>query len=418
MKPPAATYLLDSYRFSWAEDEVEFLCDRINEERDGLKCELTISTSRAPYAGMLREGRFNLSSATTRTQWVNAVDQRMSGPDWYGMFEAVCTLTRRRWRDGEPVVDLANVTPRSGLPYLLLPFVVEGGASILFAEGGAGKSMLALAMATSVATGEEILPNVIPTRTGPVLYLDWEWDAETHAERLRAICEGAGIETPTNLVHYRHEMASVWEAAPTIRRRIAELGAVFVVVDSLGFARGGEPESADLTLKTFASFRTFGVPVLALDHVAKNATDKKYSFGSVYTTNAARITWRLEAVKEEGAAVTSLGLTNQKSNGRFQKPRGFEQVTETDDDDKLLAVFFRETDVRDVPGLTKSLTLRDQIKAVMKANVGAMKPADILSCLEAEGSRASLDSVRVTLNRNTRTFVRHGEGWGLLAVTA
>lgn len=392
------------------------IVDRIHQEKDGLKCELTVSTSRAPLAGMLRQGNFNISAPTTRKQWQNALEERMPGVDWYAALEMICALTLKRWRDGEPVVDLACVEPRSGLPFLLPPFIVEGATSVLFAEGGTGKSLFALAMAVSVATGEELL-GTCATRLGPSLYLDWEWDAETHAERLQAICHGAGIEEcPTGLIHYRHEIAPVWESAAAIRRHVAETGAVFVIVDSLGFARGGEPESADLTLKTFAAFRTFGVPVLALDHVAKHATDKKHSFGSVYTTNAARMTWRADAVKEEGKNRISVGLSNQKANGRLQKPRGFEVGMKIDDYDRLLSVQFSPADLLDVAGLTSAMTMRDQIRGILRAARESMTVADITTSLEADGNRTTTAVVRACLNRNKGMFVSVGDGWGLRAV--
>jgi hypothetical protein len=389
------------------------LVDRLHEERDGLKCEMTVSTSTAPVAGLLREGNFNLSSTTTRTQWQKALAERLD-IDWYAILEQVCTMTRRRWREGEPVVDLTNVKPRSGMPYLLPPFIVDGAASILFAEGGTGKSMLALAMGVSVAACEPLLDS-FPTRPGPVLYLDWEWDAESHAERLQAICRGAGISPPKGMIHYRHEMASVWESASVIRRRVAELGAVLVIIDSLGFARGGEPESADLTLKTFAALRTLGVPVLVLDHVAKNATDKKFSFGSIYTTNAARLTWRADAIKEEGKNRITIGLSNQKANGRFHKPVGIVMDMETDEEDKLMSVRFTPTDPADVPGLTKSLALRDQIAGVIRASSYPIAIAGIATALAAEGSTVSQDVIRAIVNRNKEMFVKVGDKWAMNA---
>ena len=405
---------MDSYRFSWKEEQVDIIADRLHQEKDGLKCELTVSTSRAPAAGLLRQGNFNVSSPVTRSQWEKALDQRLPEVDWYGAMEQLCALSLKRWRDGEPVQDLATVQGRSGVPFLLPPFVVEGATTVLFAEGGTGKSLLALAMGVSIATGIDILDSTA-TRLGPVLYLDWEWDAESHAERLKAICAGVDIAPPTNLIHYRHEVAPIWEAAPAIRRIVAELGIVFVVIDSLGFARGGEPESADLTLKTFAALRTFGVPILCLDHVAKNAADKRYSFGSVYTTNAARMTWRADAVKTEGESRIKIGMSNQKANGRFQKPRGFQIDMEIDTDDKLLSAIFTPTDIRDVPGLSKALPLADHIEAILLANRGHMDIEGILQCLDAEGANTTKESVRVTLYRHSTRFVKHGNEWACLA---
>lgn len=414
MNPPQVTYLMDSYRFSWKEEGVDIIADLLHQERDGLKCELTVTTSRAPHAGLLRQGNFNVSSATTRSQWEKALSQRMPDVDWYAAMEMLCALTLKRWRDGEPVVDLSYIEPRSSVPFLLPPFVVDGAATVLFAEGGTGKSLLALAMGVSIATGYELLGSAA-TRIGPVLYLDWEWDAQSHAERLQAICAGVGIERPAGLIHYRHEVAPIWEAAPAIRRCIAELGIVFVVIDSLGFARGGEPESADLTLKTFAALRTFGVPVLCLDHVAKNATDKKYSFGSVYTTNAARMTWRADAVKSEGETMIKVGLSNQKANGRYQRPRGYQIDMDIDAEDRLLAVRFTPTSIEGVPGLSKALPLADHIEAILLANRGQLSIEGIMDCLDVEGVSTTKESVRVTLYRHSTRFVKLGNEWGVLA---
>lgn len=415
MNPPSETYLLDSYAFHWKEEGIEAVLDRLHEERDGLKCEMSISTSRPPTPGLLREGRFNLSSATTRTSWVKALQERDPDVDWYAVFEAVCAKAVRRWRQGEPLIDLADVEVPAELPYLVHPLVIDGATSVLFADGASGKSLILLACAVSVATGEEIIPGIIPQRSGPVIYWDWEWDAESHAERLQAICAGAGIEVPRGMILYQREMASVIEAVPRMRKRIAETGAIFVVADSLGFARGGEPNSADLTVRMFGAFRTLTVPVLASDHVSKDAKDGTHSFGSAYTFNAARMMWRVDAQKEEGKDEFYTALVNTKANRKTQRTRGLIVRLQTDADERLLVVNFEATDVRELPGLNKTLSLRDQIEGVIRANNGRfLTPAEIASCLEADGITATETVVRVTLNRNKQRFVRVGQGWALL----
>ena len=213
MNDPQETYLLDSYAFHWKEDGIEALLERLHEEKDGLKCEITINTSRLPIPGMVREGRFNLSSPTTRKSWVTALEERMPGDrfsiDWYAVMEMICAKSVRRWRQGEPMVDLARVEVSEDLPYLLYPLVIDGATSVLFADGASGKSLVALAAAVSVATGIEVIPGFTPQRLGPVIYWDWEWDAESHAERLQAICAGLETDPPEGLIFYQREMASV-----------------------------------------------------------------------------------------------------------------------------------------------------------------------------------------------------------------
>lgn len=398
---------------------MEILIDRLHEERDGLKCELTINSSRPPSPGLLREGRFNLSSPTTRSSWVKDLNQREAEIDWYAVLETVCARSTRRWRQGEPMVDLADVDVPDELPYLAYPLLVDGACTVLFADGASGKSLLALAMAVSVATGEEIIPGVLPMRTGPVIYWDWEWDAESHAERLQAVCAGAKIDVPHGMIFYQREMASVLEAAPRMRKRVAETGAVFIVADSLGFARGGEPNSADLTTRMFTQLRTLSVPVLALDHLDKNSIKEgkaEASFGSIYTRNSARMMWRIDSQKEEGKDNFYAALVNTKANRKEQRTRGLDIRLTSDADERLTSVEFFDTDVKDIPGLNRTLSLRDRLAQIILTNRRAMPLSDLVACLEAEGIATTSNVVGVTLSRNKKTFVNTRDGWGLLEI--
>lgn len=393
------------------------LLDRLHEERDGLKCEMSISTSRPPSPGLLREGRFNLSSPTTRGQWQKALEERMPRDrfnfEWYEMLEIVCAKALRRWRQGEPLVDLALVRPSGELPYLLHPLVVEGAATVLFADGSSGKSLLALALAVSVATGEEIIPGVVPQRYGPSILWDWEWDEESHYERLYAICVGAGIEVPTGMIFYQHEMVSVMEAAPRMRKRVAETGAVFVIVDSLGYARGGDANSQELTTQTFGALRTLDRPTLVIDHVSADGKDKNKSFGSIYTRNSARMLWRIDTQKEEGKSDWYLALVNTKANRKPQRTRGLMVLVESDADERLTSVRFEATDVRLTPELSGALTLREHLVAILQANGRPMEVFDLMACIEAEGRTTTKGTLENCLSRNKRTFFNGRLGWGL-----
>lgn len=419
MNPPEETFLLDSYRFLWNEEGIDAVLDRLHEEKDGLKCELTISTSRPPKAGLLREGRFNLSSPTTRSSWVKALHERYDDPDWYQVMEIICAKSVRRWRQGEPIVDLADVEVPDDLPYLLHPMVIEGAASVMFADGGSGKSLVALACGLSIATGMEIIPGFKPQRAGPVIYWDWEWDDTSHAERLQALCAGAGIDVPRGLIFYQRELTSVIDAAPRMRKRVAETGAVFGIIDSLGFARGGEPNSADLTTRTFGALRTLSIPIMPIDHVAKDAKDSTHSFGSAYTFNSARMMWRVDSQKEEGADDFYIGLVNTKANRKLQKPRGLNVRMVTDQDERLLSVVFESTDVRELPGAQRTRPWSDLIADVITANGGVpMAHGDIANCLRAEGIEVADDVIRVTLYSRKKRFIRIASKWALTSPLA
>ncbi len=413
MEPVQATYLIDSYRFSWS--EVDIVVDGLHESRGDLNCEMTVRTA-APFPGLLRQAKFNLSATRTRTEWIKTLTEREPEIDWYSAIEQACTLALRRWRDGSPFIDLSQVEPRGEDIYLLRPFVIEGAASGVFADGGTGKSLFALAAAVSVATGTNLL-GFSPSRVGPVLYLDWEWDEEAHAERLQALGVGYGIEIPEEAIFYRREMASINEAAANIRAFIAAKGIVMVVVDSLGMARGGEPESAELTIKTFATMRTFGVPVLFVDHVAKHSTDKSHSFGSVYTRNSARLMWRMDAEEAETMGPKRIGLVNTKWNRRFVKARGLLLEIESDEMDRMISCRFDDCEP---PLITvKTTGQRQLLYAVLKATGRAMKVYEIEEKLLEAGTPLKENVIRAVLSRYKDSFVsmtdeRKVVTWGLL----
>ena len=88
-------------------------------------------------------------------------------------------------------------------------------------------------------------------------------------------------------------------------------------------------------------------------------------------------------------------------------------MIETDDDERLLSVRFESTDVREIPELTGSLTLREHASAILKANGRPMETADILSCMEAENRIVKKESLEVVLSRNKRSFYNGRNGWGL-----
>lgn len=410
---PSVTYLIDSYRFLWPELGVDILADRLHDGKEGLGCELTIELAHPPVHGLVRQGRFNMSAPRTRTEWVNALRREFDHLElpWYDLFEAVCALSVRRWRNGEPLTNMASAEQRTGQKYLLAPFVVEDGPSLLFADGGSGKSLLALAMAASVATGEPIL-SVNPKVVGPVAYLDWEWSIEEHAERLRAICAGAEISVPDN-IYYRHEYASLNEAAPTLRRELAAKGVVMAVIDSLGFARGDDPTSAEATLKTFAAARTLDIPCLFIDHVSKESKDKRYSFGSVYTFNSVRASWRLDSIRGD-SGITSMGMTWQKPNLGYETPRGFRMVTQADEDGRLSSVVFESTDYRSLPAAAKP-TLVPQMIAVLREMRGPVTGPAMVAELRSRGFEWSAGMITKTLSERKDLFGNGPAGYTLLS---
>lgn len=422
MNPPLPRYSADCYAFWWQDEQVLITLDRLYEKGADVFAEIEVRCSRDVDNALLHHARMNIVSTQTRASVIKALAARIpeSEIDWGAAIEMVCHLGLRQWREGEPVLDLREVAPRAGSRFLLAPYVEYGGPTILFAEGGTGKSLFGLAIAASIASGEPIL-GIVPSQREGALYLDWESDAETHADRLRAICAGRHLIVQTAPVFYRRQAASLSEAAPHIRRVIAEKQIGFVIIDSMGLARGGEPESAESTLRLFNAARSLGVPWLGIDHVTKNGgTDQTKPFGSIYTVNAARMTWRLDQVEQSGHGHVVLAASNHKANnGTIEKRRGYDVEIRSDSDGRPTMVAYADRDLRDVPGMLPKLGQPQQIAEVLRTNRSAMAVEDIQRSLEAEDITVSRESLRVVLNRYKDRFVPVTDGkatrWGLRA---
>ena len=395
------------YRFQWEPENVSMVMERLAEKRNGgIGCELTIETTAPPSPGLLYSGNFNL--LTNNAALANKLDRRVD-QDWDALLTQAAGIAKTQWREGDPPVDLAHVAP-SDSTFLLQPFIVDlaGAASVIFADGGTGKSLFALACALSVATGHAVLGNY-PDRTCPVLYLDWEADAATHAERLAALCAGLAdpIERPEGVIHHQQMVASLHEAAPAVRKQVVRLGIGLVIVDSIGMARGGAPESAEDTIRLFTALRSLLVPVLGVDHISKETARQKGGskspIGSVYTANSARNIWGMQKNQEEDAVEMQVALSNYKANnGRRQRPRGYKVEFLEDEYERLVEVRIDATDIRDMPTLYEP-SRKNQIATAIQQNSGL--PMSVKEIVDSLGD-ISEQRVRGVLHDHEEFFVR------------
>lgn len=404
---PAVTFTEDFYSFHWPDLGVEFLLERFHETSTDIRCEATVNLDHQLYGGRLYSGHLLLTGSNSRRDVRKELEVRTHDSvepfDWGGMLEQVCNMARDRYRRGEPVVDLACVEYVDRPRFLLEPYVVEGGITIPYGDGKTAKSLFVLR--NCVLLAQQGIRS---------LYLDWEDDAETHAERLHAVCNGMGIDVPADMIHYQRRTARLADSVRETRRAVAERGIGHAVVDSLGMA-AGDPNDHGLMLEGVRAARALGVAVEAIHHLPKDQKDKSKPFGSVYSSNEARMTWLFEKAQDEGEDALSLLLTNHAFNRGKQQPKQAWKLRFTNDGDMLLSVEFERVDVSSVEAFKSKLPQWRQIFDVLSAN-GRLGPTDIATVLEAEGIHMSTKTISARLKEyENRFFVRLERGqWGVL----
>lgn len=433
MDAPQTTFLPDQHRYVFHEG-VTITLERFRDASDGgVACEMHVRIDAFPLPpGHVLSTRINLMSASAKEQLRRQLEKRNPHDDidWYEVIERVAVLAVRRWREGAPIVTLADVPMRERERFLLPPFWDAEGVSLLFADGGVGKSLLALAMGLSVASSAQTV-GVYPTQVGPVLYLDWETEEDTMADRLWAINSGAGVPTDEEglrQVRYMRMEASLLQMGPDVRKRLQEIGAVAAIVDSLGAARGADPADAGTTIQMFNAMRAWGVPVLAIDHVTKDDADQdgpyrrrpKHSYGSVFTRNRARLSWRIDThddEEEDDHTQRRLALVNVKANNaRFHPRVGFLVEFLNDEQQQLISVQYRRADVGNLfPPESGALTVRERILRVLVA--GPLTTGEIVAALAEDGgaekSRGSISANLVKASRRN-LITQIGDSWALV----
>jgi len=369
--------------------------DHLHEGRDELTAELTVQLDDRHVS----QARFNLSSLTARNsqaKYLSVVDETVP---WRQILEELCLEVLRQHRAGDEVLSLnGQYADTNPFPPVLPPLLTHHRPTILFGEGGAGKSTIAAAAALSLETGVEVIPGMLPSPS-KVLVLDWEDQPEVWGGRLHELAKGAGIDQPG--VDYQRQRRPFVEQAERVAAQCARDGVEVVVIDSMGMAMGAGKEhgsAEDSAIQMFGALALLDCTVLIIDHVRGDAlgSEKAVSrpYGSVYKTNLARSVFELKREREPVEGRSEVMLVHTKSNlGRKLAPIGLAMVYEPGE---IRIVRSEITAVE----MQAARSLGDRMKGVLAG--GARTTAEVASELDVPDA-----SVRQTLRRDPR-FVRIG----------
>ena len=361
------------YYLSWPNLHIEARVDRIKESSDHeVKGEVQFTSSRPMSAGHLRAGRLNLTSPAARNTFGKALAARDSELDWDRVMEQLCASVLGRWRHGTPVVVLdGNVDVEAQAKWLIEPLIQLHNPTLVYGPGSSGKSWLALYLAVLADHGMNHGGLNIEPSNGKVLILDWETSVGEIGSRVTMIRRGLGLEGQSHIL-YKSMNQGLANDIESIRSIVSERDISLVIIDSLGSACMGEPESAEVVLRAFGALRTLNVSSLIIDHTNK----EKILFGSVYKFNSARMVFLCAKDQQEDSDKIIFALVHKKANNfKLMRPIGFELGFS----DGLVSIARR--DVRDTP-LEEHLNVKDRIEHILSTTPGGLSVAEIAELLE------------------------------------
>src|SRR5215208_5357213 len=194
-------------------------------------------------------------------------------------------------------------------------------ATSWFGEGGVAKSLLALHLGLTMAAESRSYWMAFAVKTVPVLYVDFELDADEQHRRALDLASGMGMKgIPENFYYLSAATLTPAEVFKIAAEECRRLGIGLVIVDSVGFALEGDSETARDVLGFFREciqpLKDAGASPLLIDHQAKIIKGEKYSdkqaFGSVYKTNAVRSSFQIRGLSEQGEITAT--FTHKKNN--------------------------------------------------------------------------------------------------------
>lgn len=393
----------DEHHFWTRDSRVHIAYRDFADTRSGdVKAQVEVHWNEEPNQGLAKHGWMALGgTATTWARDLARTRPELTEAEWSQLIQRTSYLAKRRFQEGEPFEHIGDEpTPEK---YLLYPFVVASGPSVISSEGGSGKSFLGLATALALATGRAGFLGVRPKATGPVLYLDWEDAKNTHDERAWALCRPLGIEPPRDRLIYSRQRAPLPATWKSIAKKIGNLPTppVALVIDSVGKARGGDVNSAEDTNRLFAAIDSLGFPAICIDHKSKEAIQRKLRgpIGSVYSWNSARMAWDLEKSQTIGLDQLRVVLRNVKSNStKLHRSLAWEVTFDNEgegENARLVGVRYTPIDPNRVIALDFSeMTTQETVLAMLKRADHAMTMQEI-----ADTADAPLATVRKAIQR-------------------
>ena len=388
MDKPQLTRDGDDYLLTW-DDGLQAEVRYISQGKDGPRGEVRISSK---LVGHLHQAMLNLMSSSSRDMFRRALERRDSEVDWQARIEQVCVLVVEAYRAGDPLTLLEPQLRDAKEAYFVDPLIPTGVPTLLYGDGATGKSYIANAIARSLALGIPFAG--MGTRESTVAYLDWEWDEDEHSDRLFRL--GSDVT-----YFYRQCTVPLAMQTRVLSRLLDKSGIDFLIVDSLGYACGGDIRDPDVVIAFFTALRQLGRTCLVIHHVPK---ENREPYGSVYIRNSVRSAWYLlrSALPEDGGFAVAL-QHNKSNRGQKEQPIGL-QFTFTETETKII-----RTDAQKIPELAEGMSLRERIFSILKDQ--PMRAEDIVDAL---GARKAQVAARLTDLKQAQKVTNVSGLWAIL----
>jgi hypothetical protein len=234
--------------------------------------------------------------------------------------------TRSAGDEARPKLSLVRFAGRvapTAREFIVPDLIPRHHPTTLYGWGGTAKSLIAALLSMSVAGGREKFFDRDITVHGPVMYLDFELDADEQHRRVMQLATGMKMKIPEDLLYVSTLGVRTHEAVEFALSVCEEHKVVMVVLDSLGPAMVGDMAAAKDVIEFhncyIAPFKAVGATPLLVDHQARQQAGEGYqskgAFGSAYKEHLSRSLIQVEASDRSAELGTlNVRLRHKKTN--------------------------------------------------------------------------------------------------------
>ena len=310
MEEPKITQIGSGIKIRWNGYDLTAEVTRMRPRGDDIKAEVQ---------WMFQGSELKRSNVTTSENGMDVYERRMKKRlafDDYSInlsqiLEDLRNIIVDATRNFEDAVKLKDVpVSMDGISWKINNLLIDGGITVIYADGASGKSYLSLFLAVLCQESYANDEHKLVVKPGNSLFIDWETEADKIAMRERKIINGLGIENPKSC-HYLRARLPLLDEIDNIQDQIEANDIDLIVIDSMGYAMSGELEKQPDVSEFFRNLnrirRNDGreITKLLISHVTK----KGELFGSAYVRNSARLVWEIQKDDAQGFGTNSIDIT-------------------------------------------------------------------------------------------------------------
>jgi len=195
--------------------------------------------------------------------------------------------------------------------FLLKPYILEGGGTIIYAPPGRGKSYTGLMWAISIDSGSQMF---WPTQQRKILFINLERSGDSLRRRLTMVNKVLGLPATRPILTLNARGRTLTSVLPACQRAVKKHNVGMVVLDSISRAGLGDLTENQPGNRVIDALSSLCETWVALGHTSR--ANESHMYGSIMQDAGADICVQLSSqVKDDGTLGIGWQITKQNDIG-------------------------------------------------------------------------------------------------------